>query len=208
MNETSFIENLDRYTSFRIKFFCQVDRCMQQFISSCSNASEVEDVDFDLIDISYIHLSFIRQHFFCDIPTSFAVNKRPNDHSQHFPNIKSKQGYRGVINIKSPNISWKLKNNRSYEEVFANSGLKCPIIEKNRYFCRSQASIVYCFKYCQNSGSNFTSPNEVNYFYNCYQNKCREISANINCRLGEASPLTYCKFKWNWLPPPRNKASL
>ena len=114
MNETTFIENFDRYASFVIKFFYQVDRFLKQFLSSCSNVSDVEDVDFYLINISHIHLSVMRQQFFCALPISFSVNKITHDHSQHGPNTKSKKGDHRVIKNESPNIACKFKNNEAY----------------------------------------------------------------------------------------------
>ena len=35
-----------------------------------------------------IQLSVTRPQFFCTLYTSFTGNKRPNEHSQHGPNIK------------------------------------------------------------------------------------------------------------------------
>ena len=57
MNETTFTANFYRDPSFGIKFFYQSDRCLQQFLWRYSYASDVEDIYFDLIDLSHIHLS-------------------------------------------------------------------------------------------------------------------------------------------------------
>ena len=91
MNETEFIANFNRDASFRINFFYQIDRCLQQFLSICFNVSDVEYINFDLIDISHIHLSVMRQQFFCTPPRSFSRHKRKNYHSQHGTNAKPKK---------------------------------------------------------------------------------------------------------------------
>ena len=108
-NETTFIKNFNIDTSLGIKFFYQVDRCLQQFILSWSNVSYVEDVDFDIISFSHIHLSFIRQQRLCTLPISFSGNKRPKDHIQHGTNTKSKEGDHGVIKNESQIslVNWK-----------------------------------------------------------------------------------------------------
>ena len=137
MNKTIFIENFDREAYFGIRIFYQVYRCLQQFLSILSNVSDMEDINFDLIDISHIHLSVIIQQRSCTLPTSSLGEKRQNDHIQHVPNTKSKNGYDGVIKNESTNIVSKLKSIMAHKEVFMESNLKyCSMFDKTRRFCR------------------------------------------------------------------------
>ena len=75
MEKTTFIANFYWYTLFGLKFFYQVYRCLQQFLSSWYNVSDVEDVDFYSINISHIHLSVIRQHFSIPYPPLFQETR-------------------------------------------------------------------------------------------------------------------------------------
>ena len=71
INETTFIANFYRYASFRINLFYQIDRYLQQFLSSWSNVLDKEYANFDLIDIYHIHLSVTRQNVLCTLPIYF-----------------------------------------------------------------------------------------------------------------------------------------
>ena len=77
INGTTFITNFYRDSLFRTKFFYQVNRCMQQFISSLSNVYDVEDVDFDLINLSHIHISVIIQNNSATSPSLFKETQDP-----------------------------------------------------------------------------------------------------------------------------------
>ena len=143
-NKTTFIAKFDRYASFGIKFLYQAKRFLHQFLSGCSNVSDVGDIDFYFINLSHINLSAMRQECFFTLPTSFSRNKIPNDHSQHGSNKKSKKGDHGVIKNQFPNITWKLKNNKDYKEVIMESTLKeFPMFEHNRRFYRRWSSKGY-----------------------------------------------------------------
>ena len=121
----------------------------------------------------------------CTLPISISVNKKPNDHSQHVPNTKSKEGDHRVIKNKSPNIAWKLKNTEAYKEVFTESTLKyCQMFNNIRHLCRRYASKEYCFKYCKIRAIHYNWLNKINYSYAYYQKKCRKIPLKKTWRPG------------------------
>ena len=53
-NEDKIIDNFEKDPLFGIKFYYQVDCCLQLFFTSCSQEEELEDVNFKMLDLLHI----------------------------------------------------------------------------------------------------------------------------------------------------------
>ena len=82
-----------------------------------------------LISLPYTPVS--RDKNICTLPISTSVNKKLNDHSQHVPNTKSKEGDHRVIKNDSPKLlgNWKITRptRKSSQRVLWNTA-KCSTI--------------------------------------------------------------------------------
>jgi hypothetical protein len=77
INKLKLIANFKRDPFFGIKLFYQINRCLVQFFDSCEMADDIKDVCFDLVDLSHISMSILREQFMCNLPTSLSGSKRP-----------------------------------------------------------------------------------------------------------------------------------